>query len=136
MTSASENESDGKLVIGWYNKPETSGLQAGMMERLQAALTADLASLGFKPEEVEIVIRPYEGKVAEVQDAVLKDGDVDVMVGMKAFALEGIEMEVQEDVAMGEKTDRRIHLVSGNELAKAVFEWLKTDAARNSFKPE
>ena len=25
-----------------------------MMERLQAALTADLASLGFKPEEVEI----------------------------------------------------------------------------------
>ena len=136
VPSASENESDGKLVIGWYNKPETSGLQAGMMERLQAALTADLASLGFKPEEVEIVIRPYEGKVAEVQDAVLKDGDVDVMVGMKAFALEGIEMEVQEDVAMGEKTDRRIHLVSGNELAKAVFEWLKTDAARNSFKPE
>ena len=82
------------------------------------------------------MIRPYDGKVAEVQDAVTHDGDVDLMIGMKAFALEGIDMEIQEDVAMGDKTDRRIHRISQTELAKAVFEWLKTDEARSAFKPE
>ena len=61
---------------------------------------------------------------------------MNIMVGMKKFALEGIDMEVQEDVAMGDKTDRRIHLVSDDAMAKAVFEWLRTDEARTPFKPE
>ena len=70
--------------------------------------------------------------MADVQNAVTADGDVDLMLGMKAFALSGVEMEVQNDVAMGTKTDRRIHLVSDGGLANAVFEWLKDDAARSS----
>ena len=129
-------KSDNKLVIGWYAKTGASGLDAAMMDKWQAALTAELTRLGYSVDSLEIVIRPYDGKVAEVQDAVTHDGDVDLMIGMKAFALEGIDMEIQEDVAMGDKTDRRIHRISQTELAKAVFEWLKTDEARSAFKPE
>ena len=128
--------SDNKLVIGWYAKTETSGLDAAMMDKLSAALPETMTQLGYPADAVEIVLRPYEGNVDAVQQAVLQDGDVDIMVGMKKFALEGIDMEVQEDVAMGEKTDRRIHRISNDTLAKAVFEWLKTDEARTSFRPE
>ena len=56
------------------------------------------------------------------------------MVGMKAFALEGVEMEVQQDIVMGEKTDRRFHRISSDELAAKVFEWLRTEVARALFR--
>jgi hypothetical protein len=125
-----------RLVIGWYAKTETSGLDAAMMDKLGAALPETLTALGYPADTVEIVLRPYEGNVDTVQQAVLQDGDVNIMVGMKKFALEGIDMEVQEDVAMGDKTDRRLHLVSDDAMAKAVFEWLRTDEARTPFKPE
>ncbi|MGN1099724.1 MAG: hypothetical protein ACI4S9_05225, partial [Christensenellales bacterium] len=65
--------------------------------------------------------------------AVTSDGDVDIMIGMKAFALDGVTMEVQENVTMGAKTDRRIHLVSDSGLANFVFEWLRTSEARGLF---
>ncbi|MDO5326724.1 MAG: hypothetical protein Q4G00_08365 [Clostridia bacterium] len=134
--SGSTEQDSRPLVIGWYAKSETSGLNAAMMEKFQAMLLTELANQGYTADTMNIVIRPYEGKVADVQDAVTKDGDVDVMVGMKAFALEGVQMEVQEDVVMGEKSDRRIHRISDREVAKAVFEWLKTDDARSAFKPD
>lgn len=121
---------DGKLVIGWYAKSATSGLDETIIARFEEALKAHLTANGYTQE---VVIRPYDGVVADVQAAVLADGDVDVMVGMKAFALEGIEMEVQQDVAMGEKADRRIHHISGEEISTFVFEWLKTEEARSLF---
>lgn len=121
---------DGKLVIGWYAKSATSGLDETIIARFEEGLKAHLAANGCAQE---VVIRPYDGDVATVQAAVIADGDVDLMVGMKKFALEGIEMEVQNDVAMGEKTDRRIHRISGEEIAISVFEWLKTEEARSLF---
>ena len=121
---------DGKLVIGWYAKTGTSGLDEAIVATFEAALKAHLAANGFTQE---VVLRPYDGVVADVQAAVLADGDVDLMIGMKKFAPEGIEMEVQENVTMGEKTDRRVHRISGEEIAVHVFEWLKTDEARSLF---
>ena len=64
--------------------------------------------------------------------AVDTDGDVDIMVGMKAFDYEGV-LEVQEDVPMGEKTDRRVHLLDDDAVSLLVFDWLKTDEARALF---
>ena len=120
------------LVIGWYAKSETSGLNQGIIDRFIGGLKDYLKSIGAG--DVELVIRPYDGKVAEVQDAVIAAGDVDLMVGMKAFALEGVEMEVQQDIVMGEKTDRRFHRISSDELAAKVFEWLRTEEARDLFR--
>ena len=122
---------DGKLVIGWYAKSGTSGLDESIIKVFESGLKAYLENSGNG--SVSLVIRPYDGNVADVQSAVLANGDVDLMVGMKAFDLEGIEMEVQNDVAMGPKTDRRIHRISDKKIAIQVFEWLKTEEARKLF---
>ena len=119
------------LVIGWYAKSGTSGLDESIIKVFESGLKAYLENSGNG--SVSLVIRPYDGNVADVQSAVLANGDVDLMVGMKAFALEGIEMEVQNDVAMGPKTDRRIHRISDKKIAIQVFEWLKTEEARKLF---
>ena len=123
---------ESKIVIGWYAKTDNSGLDESIIANFKTALETYLTAQGYNLGETEIVLRQYDGKVADVQNAVTADGDVDLMLGMKAFALSGVEMEVQNDVAMGTKTDRRIHLVSDGGLANAVFEWLKDDAARSS----
>ena len=119
------------LVVGWYAKSGTSGLDESIIKVFESGLASYLKNSGNG--NVSLVIRPYDGNVADVQSAVLANGDVDLMVGMKAFALEGIEMEVQNDVAMGPKTDRRIHRISDKQIARQVFEWLKTEEARKLF---
>ena len=128
-----ETAVESKLVIGWYNKSGTSGLDQTIIDTFTTGLNAYLTAQGFTVDNIEIVIRAYEGNVADVQSAVTTDGDVDIMLGMKAFTLDGVTMEVQQNVVMGAKTDRRIHLVSGSGLANFVFEWLKTDSARSLF---
>ena len=121
-----------KLVIGWYAKSGTSGLDKTIIGTFTAGLNEYLATLGYTTENLEVVVRGYDGNVADVISAVDADGDVDIMVGMKAFDYDGV-MDVQNDVAMGEKTDRRIHLLDDDALTLAVFDWLKTDDARALF---
>ena len=120
---------DGKLVIGWYSKPGTSGLTADIMAQFKTALEAYLTSQSYDLSKVEIEIRDLgDGNVTSVQDAVDAAGDVDIVLGMKAFTLTKAEIkDTQEDVPMGEKTDRRIHLLSDEDIAKLVFDWLKED---------
>ena len=121
-----------KLVIGWYAKSGTSGLDQSIIDNFTAGLNEYLATLGYTTENLEVVVRGYDGKVDDVISAVDADGDVDIMVGMKAFDYDGV-MDVQNDIAMGEKTDRRIHLLDDDALTLAVFDWLKTDDARALF---
>lgn len=115
-----------QLVIGWYAKSDTSGLDQMIVSVFTRGLNEYLENRGT---ECDVIVRAYDGKVAEVEAAVTADGDVDLMIGMKAFSLEGI-IEQQDDVPMGAKTDRRIHLLDDGEVSKLVYEWLKTDEAR------
>ena len=125
-------EAQTKLVIGWYAKSGTSGLDQTIIDNFTAGLNEYLAALGYTAENLEVVVRGYDGNVDDVISAVDADGDVDIMVGMKKFDYDGV-MDVQNDVPMGEKTDRRIHLLDDDALTLAVFDWLKTDDARALF---
>ena len=122
-------EPQSQLVIGWYAKSDTSGLDQTIVSVFTRGLKEYLESSGT---ECDVIVRGYDGKVDDVISAVDADGDVDIMVGMKAFDYDGV-MDVQNDVAMGEKTDRRIHLLDDDALTLAVFDWLKTDDARALF---
>lgn len=119
-------EPQSQLVIGWYAKSETSGLDQTIVSVFTRGLKEYLESSGT---ECDVIVRGYDGKVAEVEAAVAADGDVDLMIGMKAFSPEGL-IEQQDDVPMGEKTGRRIHLLDDGEVSKLVYDWLKTDDAR------
>ncbi len=121
-----------QLVIGWYAKSGTSGLDQTIIDTFTAGLNAYLETQGYTSANLTVVFRAYDGKVDEVISAVDTDGDVDIMVGMKAFDYEGV-LEVQEDVPMGEKTDRRVHLLDDDAVSLLVFDWLKTDEARALF---
>ena len=125
-------EAQTKLVIGWYAKSGTSGLDQTIIDNFTAGLNEYLAALGYTAENLEVEIVGFDGKVDEVIAQVEAKGDVDIMVGMKKFDYDGV-MDVQNDVAMGEKTDRRIHLLDDDALTLAVFDWLKTDDARALF---
>lgn len=125
-------EAQTKLVIGWYAKSGTSGLDQTIIDTFTAGLNEYLATLGYTTENLEVEIVGFDGKVDEVIAQVEAKGDVDIMVGMKAFDYDGV-LDVQNDVAMGEKTDRRIHLLDDDALTLAVFDWLKTDDARALF---
>ncbi len=121
-----------QLVIGWYAKSGTSGLDQTIIDTFTAGLNAYLETQGYTSDKLQVVIRAYDGKVDEVISAVDKDGDVDIMVGMKAFDYAGV-LDVQEDIPMGTKTDRRIHLLDDDAVSLLVFDWLKTDEARALF---
>lgn len=125
-------EAQTKLVIGWYAKSGTSGLDQTIIDTFTAGLNEYLATLGYTTENLEVEIVGFDGKVDEVIAQVEAKGDVDIMVGMKAFDYDGV-LDVQNDVPMGEKTDRRIHLLDDDALTLAVFDWLKTDDARALF---
>lgn len=124
-----------KLVIGWYSKEATSGLNIQMITAFETALKEYLTAQGFNLDDYAILIRDLgSGNVASVQDIVTQKKDFDILLGMKAITLDGIEIrDEQDDVVMGAKSDRRIHLLSDSEIAKYVFDWLKTDDARNLF---
>ena len=121
-----------QLVVGWYAKSGTSGLDQAIIDTFTAGLNAYLETQGYTSDKLQVVIRAYDGKVDEVISAVDKDGDVDIMVGMKAFDYAGV-LDVQEDIPMGTKTDRRIHLLDDDAVSLLVFDWLKTDEARALF---
>lgn len=117
------------LVIGWYSKSGTSGLDQTIIDKFAQGLNTYLASQGYTSDNLTVTFKGYDGVVDEVQTAVESDNNVDVMLGMKAFSVAGI-VETQENVAMGVKTDRRIHLLDDNTVSRLVFEWLKTEEAR------
>lgn len=125
-----------KLVIGWYSKEGTSGLNIQMITAFETALKEYLTAQGYNLDDYAILIRDLgNGNVASVQDIVTAKKDFDILLGMKVITLDGIEIkDEQSNVEMGAKTDRRIHLISDSEIARYVFEWLKTDDARNLFK--
>lgn len=127
------------LVIGWW-KSSKSGLDEAIMEKAVGGIKSWLAAQGKDLNSIEITVKFYEqSAVADVAAAVNADGDVDVMLGLKAYT--GIAVKEQIDnVQMGATiTDRRILLLerSTSEIAAAVFGWFKTDeSARALLKTE
>ena len=89
---------------------------------------------------IEITVKFYEqSAVADVAAAVNADGNVDIMLGLKAYTGLTVKEQINEVQMGATMTDRRILLLerSTSEIAAAVFGWFKTDeSARALFKTE
>lgn len=71
------------LVVAWYNKPATSGLDESVIGGFKDNLYAYLTSKSYTPAEMEIDIRSYAGNVGPTCEAIKNDNNVDIMLGWK-----------------------------------------------------
>ena len=129
-----------KLVIGWYSKSATSGLNESVMNAFKAKFEEALIAAGYDMSKVTIDIRDIgSGGVADVGKKVNDEGDYDMIFGMGANITSTAKIEVkakdddgsyrQDGVTMTDGTNtasRNIAIVasSTNEFAITVWNWL------------
>ena len=123
------------LVIAWYAKTDTSGLDQNAMDMFQTKLYEYLASQNYKPDEMDILLRGYEGNVGDTCAAIKNDADVDIMIGWsnsenlaeKGGLAEGTDfLENTGDVTVGSKA-RYIARISDTELCQSVYAWIQSE---------
>ena len=131
------------VVIAWYDKFSTSGVNQELMDKLQAALNKHLKEAGVSDEDIAtIIIRGYSGNVGPSCGAIMDDGDVDIMLGWGSVSNVTSTGGMPEEMIIatnGLKVDtknRQIHLISEKETAKLVFEWMKTAECTSIFGGE
>ena len=127
-------------VIAWYSKESTSGLNAEIIAQVEAGLKAYLKTQSVSDEDIAtIVFKGYDGNVGPTTEAILEDGDVDIMLGWgNNISTTGkipatLVQEDIQNVAMGEKAGRTIHLLTDNEGVKVVFDYFKTPEGQKLF---
>lgn len=101
------------LVVGWYSKTSTSGLDANKIDAVEKTFYAYLVAnpdfisdyledTGKTVETLQIVYRAYDGDVASMGSTINADGDVDVVIGV------GNNINSTAGVKIIEKTNTRI----------------------------
>lgn len=69
------------LVVAWYDKETTSGLNQAVMDTFTTELNAYLTEQGKTPADMDIDVRGYQGDVGTTCSEIKNDGDVDIMIG-------------------------------------------------------
>ena len=125
-----------KLVIAWYNN-SNSGIKQADMDAFEARLRKSLEDQGYNLEEMEIVIRPYDGNVKNSCEQIKKDGDVDIMVGWSnnknltetgGFTENEDFLENTGGIKIGEKENGRYTaLKTDTELSRLVYDWIQDE---------
>lgn len=72
------------LAIAWYNKEGTSGLNQSIMDNFTTALKDFLQGKGYNVDEMDIVVRAYDGDVGTSCGNIKADADIDIMIGWAA----------------------------------------------------
>ena len=122
------------LKVAWYDKETTSGLNQTAMDGFKTKLYAYLTEEGKNPESLDIIIQGYDGDVGTSCSAIMKHGDVDIMVGWAGTSnLTGTGGMPAEDilenvgkVKIGSK-DRYAARLSDTELTKLVYIWIQNE---------
>ena len=121
------------LVIGWYAKTKTSGLNEDIVFKLEEPLKNYFASKDYDGESLYIEFRPYDGDVATMGSNVNSDGDVDILIGVgdNITSKGNVEtLEVASDILMGGKSRTNVRL-NDSDIAKDAFIFLNSDDATN-----
>ena len=137
MDEVINNNSDNEqhlLVIAWYAKTQTSGLDDNIIKGFEDSLKDFLKTLNYSDEEVNsVLLRSYNGTVAVSCEAIKNDGDVSIMVGWKSNVdtngnlsfIESFPSNTEESgITMGSVEGRWIHRLTNDELTIEVFNWI------------
>ncbi|MBO4572628.1 MAG: hypothetical protein J5762_02535 [Clostridia bacterium] len=128
-----ETITDPYLVIGWYAKTATSGLTEDLMTGFVGDLKTWLATKGATEDDLKkVVVRAYgdgeANSVADVSTAVLADGDVDLLLGMKAMG-DIVRIEGATGLTMGGVSGRNISRLTDTEVTVNAYKWLVANVA-------
>ena len=140
------NEIDGKdyyLVIMWYGKTTTSGIDEALAKHFYHNIRAYLIDKGITQTQLDsISFRVTNGdKVANVAEDVAKDGDIDLLFGCGntiGGALEDANVTIYERTngiselgnevgfVINGKEKRNHCLLSENQVAKDLYDYVCT----------
>lgn len=127
------------LVLGWYAKTETSGLNAAVVDQFVSEMKDYLGEQGATEQQLaDIVVRGYSGTVAEMGSSVRNDGDVDLLIGVGANidvptstggATAGVPIiEKTDGIYIGDSgKNRYIARLTEDDIAKLVYEWIQAN---------
>lgn len=124
------------IAIAWYDKEKTSGLNQSIMDKFETALKAYLNEQGMNSAEMDIVVRGYDGNVGTSCGNIMKDSDIDIMVGWAARSnIEGTGgLKAGEDFLQnygnitltGAEKARYAARLGDTDLVKQVYNWILT----------
>lgn len=133
------------VVIAWYDKVATSGLDEAKITTFTNALKEYLKKESVSDEDLNtIIIRGYSGNVGPSCGSIMEDGDVDIMFGWgnndNVINTGGMKEEMlHESVTFditysGAIKTRYIHRLTDSQTVIKVMEWMKSDECRSLFK--
>lgn len=127
------------VKLAWYNKPATSGLTGGVIDKLTANLTTYLTEKGATEKDLsDFVVKGYEGNVGALGSQINEDDDVDVVIGAGANlkSTGGVNYLERLPAAheYGNVTGRYVYLLKDKPAARLVYDYCNSDAFYSIFE--
>ena len=132
------------VVIAWYDKTATSGINSTQIGTLTKKLKAHLKGQGVSDADIStVVIRGYTGNVGPSCGQIMYDGDVDIMLGwgnqdnvintggMTADML--LQSEQFKVTYNGAEKTRYLHRLTATEASISVMQYLLSDEVHDIF---
>lgn len=129
------------LVIGWYAKTATSGLDDTITKHFYSNINIFLTAKGATSENLSLISfrkLAVDGKVAALGTEVNAQGDIDIAIGVGSnfSATDGsnvVTKELDGPYTMGAKTNRYIARITDKEIAQTLYTFMKTDIGQKLY---
>ena len=120
------------LVVGWYAKTETSGVDAAHINAWKSDLFTYLRTECAATDDQlsKVSIRPYNGNVGTAGGLINKDGDVDITIGFATNLKSqgGVEYIERFTLTCGGIAGRYVYKHTTRSVVDSVYTWMQTDA--------
>ncbi len=140
VTDIKDSSKKYSLVIGWYGKSETSGINKELMQHIYKNIISYLKFNNVDDNDInKISVRQYgdeNTKVGPMGELINNDGDVDIVLGVGVNITTTGKVETikrVDGITFGEKSGRSMALLKDNYIAKDLFDYLSTEDGMKLF---
>lgn len=125
------------LVLGWYAKTNTSGLDENIINGFKPLLTNYLKDTlhANSSQLANVDIRAYDGDVSTIGANINFDGDVNIFIGAAGnLATTGnVAYTSRASFPVKGVTDRLIYLINNSTVAESVYNFMRSKTVRDYF---